>query len=105
MRPPKWPPGVEPIGMEDLNRSERQFYWDGHLIEIRRFLVPTRFQKWFAAMAAIVGLLAGLSTIATGIQGFDRSGRTRRWAACSFRPISVTTKMVRLPQYGLGLVP
>jgi hypothetical protein len=67
MRPPKWPPGVEPIGMEDLNRSERQFYWDGHLIEIRRFLVPTRFQKWFAAMAAIVGLLAGLSTIATGI--------------------------------------
>jgi hypothetical protein len=67
---PKWPPGVEPIGMEDLNRigidSEHQLYWDGHRIEIRRLLVLTRFQKWFAAVATIVGLLAGLATIATG---------------------------------------
>ena len=70
VRPPKWPPGVEPIGLEDLNRigidSEHQLYWDGHRIEIRRFLVLTRFQKWFAAVATIVGLLAGLATIATG---------------------------------------
>ncbi len=67
---PKWPEGVEPIGIEDLNRigidSECQLYWDGHRIEIRRFLVLTRFQKWFATIAAIVGLFAGLATIATG---------------------------------------
>jgi hypothetical protein len=70
-RLPKWPPGVEPIGMEDLDRigidAEHQLYWDGRRIEIRRFLVLTGLQKWFAAMAAIVGLMAGLSTIATGI--------------------------------------
>jgi hypothetical protein len=66
----KWPEGIEPIGMEDLNRigidSERQLYWDGHRIEIKRFLVLTRFQKWFAAIATVIGLLAGLATIATG---------------------------------------
>jgi hypothetical protein len=68
--PPKWPVGVEPIGMEDLNKlgidSEHQLYWDGHRIEIRRLLVLTRYQKWFAAVATIIGLLAGLATIATG---------------------------------------
>jgi len=57
--------------MEDLNRlgidSEHQLYWDGHRIEIRRFIVLTRFQKLFAAGVAIIGLLAGLATIATGI--------------------------------------
>lgn len=69
--PLKWPKGIEPVGMEDLNRlginSEHQLYWDGRRIEIRRFLVLTRFQKWSASVVAIVGLLAGLATIATGI--------------------------------------
>jgi hypothetical protein len=69
--PSKWPQGVEPIGIEDLNRigidSENQLYWDGRRIEVRRFLVLTRFQKWFAAIVAIVGLCAGLATVATGI--------------------------------------
>jgi hypothetical protein len=68
--PSKWPEGIEPIRIEDLNRigidSEHQLYWDGHRIEIRRLLVFTRFQKWFAAIATIVGLLAGLATVATG---------------------------------------
>ncbi|HVY17425.1 MAG TPA: hypothetical protein VHB27_19540 [Rhodopila sp.] len=68
---PRWPDGVEPVGVEDLNRlgidSRNQLYWDGQRIEIRRVLELTRLQKWFAAMAAVVGLLAGLSTIATGL--------------------------------------
>ncbi len=68
--PPAWPNGVEPIGMEDLNRigidSQRQLYWDGHRIEIRRSIVLTRVQKWVAAIVTVVGLLAGLATIATG---------------------------------------
>jgi hypothetical protein len=68
---PGWPPGVEPIGMEDLNRlgidSDHQIYWDGRRIEIRKSIVLTRFQTWVAAGVAVVGLLAGLSTIATGI--------------------------------------
>ncbi|WP_158933308.1 hypothetical protein [Acidisphaera sp. S103] len=69
--PPKWPEGVEPIGLEDLNRigidSERQLYWDGRRIEIRRILDLTTFQKRIAVIATIVGLFAGLATIATGI--------------------------------------
>ena len=69
--PPSWPEGVEPIGLQDLNRlgidSHHQLYWDGNRIEIRRFLVLTTFQKWFAAVAAVIGLLAGIATIGTGI--------------------------------------
>jgi hypothetical protein len=69
--PPEWPEGVEPLSIADLNRlgidSERQLYWDGRRVEIRRFLVLTRFQKWFASVVALVGLCAGLATIATGV--------------------------------------
>jgi hypothetical protein len=69
--PSKWPKEVDPIGLEDLNRlgidASHQLYWDGHRIEIKRYLALTRFQKWFAAGAAIVAFLAGLATIMTGI--------------------------------------
>jgi hypothetical protein len=69
--PLKWPEGVEPIGLEALNRigidPERQLYWDGRRIEIRRILDLTTFQKRIAVIATIVGLFAGLATIATGI--------------------------------------
>jgi hypothetical protein len=57
--------------MEDLNRlgidSEHQLYWDGYPIEVRRSIVLTRIQKRIGVIAAIVGLLAGIATIATGI--------------------------------------
>jgi hypothetical protein len=70
-QPPKWPKGVEQIGLDDLNRlgidSSHQLYWDGYPIEIRRSIVLTRLQKSVAVIAAIVGLFAGLATIATGI--------------------------------------
>jgi hypothetical protein len=69
--PQNWPRGVETIGIEDLNRlgidSRHRLYWDGQPVEIRSSLALTRFQKWFAVGAAIVGLLAGLATIATGV--------------------------------------
>ena len=69
--PPEWPECVEPLSIADLNRLgidlERQLYWDGRRVEIRRFLVLTRFQKWFASVVALVGLCAGLATIATGV--------------------------------------
>ena len=68
---PQWRRGIEPIGMEDLNRlgidSKHQLYWDGYPIEIRRSIVFTRLQKRLAIVAAIVGLFAGLATIATGV--------------------------------------
>jgi hypothetical protein len=57
--------------MEDLNRlgidGNHQLYWDGHRIEIRRAIVLTRFQAWVTSVVTIVGLLAGLATIATGV--------------------------------------
>jgi hypothetical protein len=68
--PPTWPNGVEPIGLEDLNRlgidRGDQIYWDGRPIEIRKAIVLTGFQKVIAVIVTVVGLLAGLSTIATG---------------------------------------
>lgn len=83
-----WPKGVEPIGMGELNHlgidSEHEPYWDGHRIEIKRFLVLTRFQKWFAAVATIVGLLAGLATIATGFNNASvfLCARHIEWLSC-----------------------
>jgi hypothetical protein len=68
--PPPWPRGVEPIGVEDLNRigidGRHQLYWDGRRIEIRRSIALTGLQKWVAGVVTVVGVLAGLATIATG---------------------------------------
>ena len=65
-----WRPGIEPISLDDLNRigidSDHQLYWDGYPIEVRRSLALTGFQKKIAVIATIVGLFAGLATIATG---------------------------------------
>jgi hypothetical protein len=74
--------------MEDLNRlgidAQHQLYWDGHRIEIRRLIVLTRVQKWFATGAAIVGLLAGLATIATGLNNASifLCARHVTWLTC-----------------------
>jgi hypothetical protein len=65
-----WPPGIRELGVGDLKRlgidRNNQIYWDGRLIEIRRSIVLTGFQKTVALIVAVVGVLAGLSTIATG---------------------------------------
>jgi hypothetical protein len=85
---PQWRRGIEPIGMEDLNRlgidSDHQLYWDGHPIEIRRSIVLTRFQKRIAVVATIVGLFAGLATIATGINNASifLCARHITWLSC-----------------------
>jgi len=66
-----WPPGVRELGVDDLKRlgidRNHQIYWDGRLIEIRRSIVLTGFQKIIALIVTVVGVLAGLSTIATGV--------------------------------------
>jgi hypothetical protein len=69
--PPGWPPGVEPIGVEGLDRieidREHQIYWDGRPIEIKRSIILTGSQKFIASVVTIVGVLAALATIATGV--------------------------------------
>jgi hypothetical protein len=85
---PGWRRGIEPISLEDLNRlgidSEHQLYWDGHPIEIRRSIVLTRIQRRIAAIAAVMGLLAGLATIATGINNASifLCARQITWLSC-----------------------
>ena len=67
---PGWPTGVRELGVGDLKRlgidGDNQIYWDGRRIEIRKSIVLTGFQKWVAFVVGVVGLLAGLATIATG---------------------------------------
>jgi hypothetical protein len=65
--PPGWLSGVEPIGVEDLNRlgigREHPIYWEGRPIEIRKSIVLTGFQKFIASVVTVVGMLAALATI------------------------------------------
>jgi hypothetical protein len=67
---PAWPSGVRELGVGDLKRlgidRDNQIYWDGRRIEIRKAIVLTGFQKIIALIVTVVGVLAGLSTIATG---------------------------------------
>jgi len=67
---PQWRRGIESISLDDLNRigidPEHQLYWDGNPIEVRRSIVLMRLQKRIAVIATIVGLFAGIATIATG---------------------------------------
>jgi hypothetical protein len=64
--------------------SEHQLYWDGNPIEIRRSIVLTRLQKRIAVIATIVGLFAGIATIATGINNASifPCARHISWLSC-----------------------
>jgi hypothetical protein len=85
---PQWRRGIEPISLDNLNRlgidSEHQLYWDGNPIEVRRSIVLTRLQKRIAVIATIVGLFAGIATIATGINNASifLCARHISWLSC-----------------------
>ena len=69
--PPDWPPGVEPISLEDLSRlginAHQELFWDGRNVEIRRRLTFTTFQKFIAFVVTICAILGGLGGFVTGI--------------------------------------
>lgn len=71
MRPKEWPPGVEPISVDDLGRlgidPENQLFWDGRKIEIRRRLDLTRTQKFLALVVTIFAILGGLGAFLSGL--------------------------------------
>ena len=70
-RPSGWPPGVEPISLEDLGRlginPRQELFWDGRHVEIRRRLTFTGFQKLIAFVVTICAILGGLGGFVAGL--------------------------------------
>ena len=62
-----WPSGVQPIGIEDLDRlglnADNELFWDGKRVEIRRALVLTSFQKVGAVIVSICAILGGIGAL------------------------------------------
>jgi hypothetical protein len=68
--PEKWPDGVEEIKITDLKRlgidKNRELYWDGQRIEVRRRLDLTRAQKFLAVLVALFAVLGGIGGFVSG---------------------------------------
>lgn len=83
-----WPPGVEPIGLEDLDRlgisRADELYWDGRRIEIRRPLVLTRLQTIATAIVTVFAILGGLGGFVTGLNNASifLCARHLAWLTC-----------------------
>jgi hypothetical protein len=65
-----WPDGVEEIKLPDLKRlgidKNRELYWDGQRIEVRRRLDLTRAQKFLAVLVALFAVLGGIGGFVSG---------------------------------------
>jgi hypothetical protein len=83
-----WPPGVQPIGIEDLDRlglnADNELFWDGKRVEIRRALVLTTFQKVGAVIVSICAILGGIGALVSGVKdGAEFScAREITWLSC-----------------------
>ena len=86
--PAAWPSGVEPIGVDDLDRlginAEDQLFWDGRRIEVWRRLDLTRFQKSIAAIVTVFAILSGLGGFVTGFNNASvfLCARDIQWLTC-----------------------
>jgi hypothetical protein len=86
--PPGWPPGVEPISLEDLGRlginTQHELFWDGRNVEIRRRLTFTGLQKFIAVIVTICAILGGLGGFVTGFNNASvfLCGRHVTWLSC-----------------------
>ena len=85
-KPPNWPPGVEPMVLQDLERlgtdKTNRLYWDGKLV--RTPLVLTTPQN-------VLAVLAALASIATVITGMNNAAvflcaRNIDWLSCPAAP-------------------
>lgn len=83
-----WPPGVGPIGVDDLRRlginRANELFWDGRRVEIKRTLVLTGFQKGVAVVVTLCAILGGLGGFATGINNASvyLCARNVHWLGC-----------------------
>jgi hypothetical protein len=74
--PPDWPKGVRPISMEGASLfgldDRGRLYWDGEGVVVTRKLELTPWQKLLAGTAAVVGILVGLTELASFF-GFEHA--------------------------------
>ena len=83
-----WPPGVTPIGVEDLDRlglnPSNQLFWDGKRIEVRNRFDLTRLQKTFAIIVSVFAVLGGLGGFVTGFNNASAflCARGVHWLSC-----------------------
>jgi hypothetical protein len=83
-----WPPGVEPITVDDLRRlgidRHNQLFWDGRRVEIRRPLVLTGFQKTVAVIVTLCAVLGGFGGFVSGLNNaaIFLCGRGIGWLGC-----------------------
>ena len=85
---PIWPAGVEPVGIDDLDRlginDQDQLFWDGRRIEVRRPLNLTGAQKLIAALVTVFAILSGLGGFVTGFNNASifLCARGITWLSC-----------------------
>jgi hypothetical protein len=90
--PPSWPDGVVPIRVADLKKigidKNRQLFWDGQKIEIRRRLDLTRPQKLIALIVTAAAILGGLGGFLSGLADTDTLFCTHNnhYAICRLLP-------------------
>lgn len=90
--PQGWPPGVEPIGVENLARlgldEGNRLFWDGRQVEMRRVLTLTRMQKSVAAVVTTFAVLGGLGGFLSGINNASLflCARGIAWLSCPPAP-------------------
>jgi len=74
-KPPGWPNDVEEIRIGDLARlgidKNRQLYWDGEKIELRRRLDLTKPQKIAAILVTAAAVLGGIGGFMSGLADTD----------------------------------
>jgi hypothetical protein len=86
--PSDWPPGVEPISLDDLQRlginATNELFWDGKHVEVRRQLVFTRFQKIFGIAVSVFAILGALGGFVTGVNNASvfLCARGYHWLSC-----------------------
>lgn len=65
---PDWPNDVKAISVKGLTLfgldKELNLYWDGKLIEIKKPLILTGWQKFWALTPIIIGCLVGIQELA-----------------------------------------
>jgi len=83
---------VKPIEVDDLNRlgisDDKQLFWDGRRIEIRRPLVLTGFQKAVAVVVTACAILGGIGGFVTGVNNASvfLCARQLQWLGCPDAP-------------------
>jgi hypothetical protein len=91
-RPGHWPPDVNPIGIEDLDKlglnPKNHLFWNGKRIEVRNRLALTRLQKALAILVSVFAVLGGIGGFVTGLNNASLflCARDIHWLTCPRHP-------------------